>query len=77
VVTVTTGRGFEFSRPVSIPRPFSSPGPTVARAYDIMPNGQRFIGIVPSGQGQAGGSTQIQVVLNWFEELKQHVPLTK
>jgi hypothetical protein len=42
-----------------------------------MPNGQRLIGIIPSGQGQAGVSAQIQVVLNWFEELKRQVPLTK
>jgi len=77
VVTVTTGRGFEFSRPVQISRLFQLFGPTTARAYDIMPNGQRLIGILPSGQGQAGVSTQIQVVLNWFEELKQHVSLTK
>ena len=77
VVTVTTGRGFEFSSPVQIPRPFLSFGPTAARSYDIMPNGQRLIGMVPSGQGQSGVSAQIQVVLNWFEELKQHVPLNK
>jgi Tol biopolymer transport system component len=77
VVTVTTARGFEFSSPVQIPGPFQLSGPSAARAYDIMPNGQRLIGIIPSGQGQAGVSAQIQVVLNWFEELKQHVPLNK
>ena len=43
----------------------------------MMPNGQRLIGIVASGQGRGGQSTQIQVVLNWFEELRRHVPLTK
>lgn len=77
MVTVTTGRGFEFSSPVQIPRPFQNPGPTVARAYDMMPDGRRLIGIVASGQGQAGALSQINVVLNWFEELKPQVPLTK
>jgi WD40 repeat protein len=77
VVTVTTARGFEFSSPLQMPRPFQLSGPSAARSYDIMPNGQRFIGIVPSGQGQAGVSGQIQVVINWFEELKRQAPLTK
>jgi Tol biopolymer transport system component len=77
VVTVTTPRGFEFSSPVQMPRPFQISGPSVARAYDVMPNGQQLIGVVPSGQGQVGVSAQIQVVLNWFEELKRQAPLTK
>ena len=75
VVTITTARGFEFSSPVQIPRPFQFSGPSAARTYDIMPNGQQFIGVVSSGQGQAGVSAQIQVVLNWFEELKRLAPL--
>ena len=73
-VTVTTGRGVEFSSPVQIPGPFQTPGPTAARGYDIMPDGQRLIGIVSSGQGQAGLAAQIQVVLNWFDEVKARVP---
>jgi eukaryotic-like serine/threonine-protein kinase len=74
VVTIMLGRGFDFSSPVQMPIPFHSFGPTAARAYDIMPNGQRLIVIVPSGQGQASVPTQIQVVLNWHEELKRLVP---
>ena len=37
--------------------------------YDISPDGQRFLMIK-----QAGAETQINVVLNWFEELKRLVP---
>jgi Tol biopolymer transport system component len=73
VVTVTTARGFEFSSPVQIPKPFQNPGPTAGRVYDMMPDG-RLIGIVPSGSGQLSSFNQINVVLNWFEELKQQVP---
>ena len=73
-VTVTMGRGFEFSSPVQVPRPFQNPGPTVARAYDMMPDGRRLIGTVAPGPGEAGASSQINVVLNWFEELKEQVP---
>ena len=69
-VRVSTGQGFEFSTRQQIPRQFESFGPTAARSYDIMPDGQRFIAIVPSGRSQTPLAGQIQVVLNWFEELK-------
>ncbi len=40
--------------------------------YDVSPDGQRFLMIKPVEQAQA--ATQINVVLNWFEELKRLVP---
>ncbi len=41
--------------------------------YDVAPDGQRFLMIkeADEGEGQLG---QINVVLNWFEELKRLVP---
>ena len=39
--------------------------------YDISPDGQRFLMIKDAGAGH----TQINVVLNWFEELKRLVPI--
>lgn len=74
---VTTVRGFEFGSPVQIPRSLQNGGMTAVRAYDVMPDGKRLIGIVPSDPDKAGVSAQVLVVLNWFEELKQQVPLTK
>jgi Tol biopolymer transport system component len=44
--------------------------------YDVSPDGQRFLMIKPTEQAQAA-PTQINVVLNWFEELKQKVPTGK
>ncbi len=38
--------------------------------YDISPDGQRFLMI----KEVEGSTTQINVVLNWFEELKRLVP---
>ena len=70
VVQVTTTRGFEFSSPESLPRPFQSTGPTAPRNYDIMPDGRHFVGIVSSGQGQLA-SPQINVIIEWFTELRQ------
>jgi hypothetical protein len=43
--------------------------------YDVSPDGQRFLMLKPVEQ--AAGPTQINVVLNWFEELKQKVPAGK
>jgi len=44
--------------------------------YDVTPDGQRFLMLKSVDQGQAA-PTQINVVLNWFEELKQKVPTGK
>jgi Tol biopolymer transport system component len=44
--------------------------------YDVSPDGQRFLMIRPVEQAQSA-PTQINVVLNWFEELKQKVPAGK
>ena len=48
------------------------------RTFDITPDG-RILGVVPADQSQSGMPAQsqvqqIQVVLNWFEELKSKVP---
>ncbi len=39
--------------------------------YDISPDGQRFL-MIKAVEGSQSG--QINVVLNWFEELKRLVP---
>ena len=44
-------------------------------AYDVSADGQRFVMI--KEDERAATATQINVVLNWFEELKQKVPTGK
>ena len=39
--------------------------------YKVTPDGQRFLMI----QAQQGAGAPINVVLNWFEELKERVPV--
>ena len=49
---------------------------TTSRAvtnYDISPDGQRFL-MIKTAEGEEGQQDQINVVLNWFEELKRLVP---
>jgi hypothetical protein len=41
--------------------------------YDVSPDGQRFLMLEPV-ESQTGGATQINLVLNWVEELKRLVP---
>jgi serine/threonine-protein kinase len=53
-----------------------SPNPLPSANYDVSPDGQRFLMLEPTQQAQAA-PTQINVVLNWFEELKQKVPTGK
>ena len=49
---------------------FEAPFP-VSSDFDITPDGQRFL-MIRIGEQQAG---QINIVLNWFEELKARVPV--
>ena len=51
-------------------------GPT--RPYDITPDGQRFLMVFPADQADSVTETadeRINIVLNWFEELKERVPV--
>ena len=74
VQTITTQPSFSFSPPVLTRRGHMDFGFTSQRNYDVMPDG-RILGIVSAGQTQSAEFTsQIQVVLNWFEELKARVP---
>ncbi len=43
--------------------------------YDVSPDGQRFLMVKENQQGTS--ASQINVVLNWFEELKRRVPSGK
>jgi hypothetical protein len=54
--------------------PYPSLNPTIL-SYDVSPDGQRFLMLKASEQSQA--TTQINIVQNWFEELKQKVPTGK
>jgi serine/threonine-protein kinase len=76
-VSVTARPTFTFSNAVPLPKQFYEGGPTSPRTYDIMRDGQRFIGVTgdaPGLPGQGASAPPIQVILNWIEELKRRVP---
>ena len=48
------------------------------RDFDITPNGERFLMVFPETTDSDSGEPtrpQINIVLNWFEELKERVPV--
>jgi serine/threonine-protein kinase len=49
---------------------------SAGRSYDVFRDGS-FVGVVESNGTEQAGAEEIRVVLNWFEELKQRVPLTR
>jgi Tol biopolymer transport system component len=73
-VPVTTRPAFAFGAPVDVPRAFSPGAPTFRALFDVLPQG-RFVGVMPLGDtGPIYSAPSVQLVLNWFEELKARVP---
>jgi eukaryotic-like serine/threonine-protein kinase len=72
-VDITTQPSFAAGKPrMLFAGRYVSTGATFPN-YDVSPDGQRFLILKPTEQAQVA-PTQINVVLNWFEELKQKVP---
>ena len=72
-VEIATQPGFAAGRPRVLFEGEYLPTPLLFPNYDVSPDGERFLMLKPSQQGGAA-PTQINVVLNWFEELKRRVP---
>ncbi len=72
-VEIATQSGFAAGTPrLLFEGPYEQP-PVPTSNYDVSPDGQSFLMLKASEQAQAA-PTQINVVLNWFEELKRRVP---
>jgi Tol biopolymer transport system component len=72
-VDIATQSGFAAGKPRMLFEGQYAPAPTTSANYDVSPDGQRFLMLKPIEQ-TLSTSTQINVVLNWFEELKQKAP---
>jgi len=71
-VDVTTQPSFSGGKPRMLFEGGYVPAPATLPNYDVTPDGQRFLMIKASQQDTS--ETQIIVVLNWLEKLKQKVP---
>jgi serine/threonine-protein kinase len=74
-VDVTTQPVFSAGKPRVLFEGAFVPTPRSLSNYDVSPDGQRFLMLKAPEQAQA--PAQINVVLNWFEELKRRVPTGK
>jgi eukaryotic-like serine/threonine-protein kinase len=68
-VSVTTQPSFHAANPRILFEGRYAADHIVNRNYDVTADGQRFVMVKPSEQELA--ATQINVVLNWFEDLKR------
>ena len=78
ITSVNTQPSFTFSRATAVPRPeviLRPPPGERGRNYDIGPDGRRVLILVDTSAALVGTSApRIQVVFNWFEDLKRLVP---
>ena len=71
-VDITTQPTFQQGTPrVVLEEGFRLVAGTQGANYDVSPDGQRFLMV----QGGEANLTELNVVLNWFEELKARVPV--
>ncbi len=76
-VDITAQASFAAGKPRQLFEGHYLTGGGYARAnYDVSPDGQRFLMLRPV-EGEQAAPTQINVVLNWTEELKRLVPTEK
>jgi eukaryotic-like serine/threonine-protein kinase len=75
-VDISTQAGFSAGKPLVLFEGPYQPGGAPVANYAVSPDGQRFLMVKPVDQEQPA-PTQINVVLNWFEELKRRVPTGK
>src|SRR5262249_45000471 len=78
-VEVRTQPAFTFGKPMPLAIDgITLPPPPTHRNFDITPDGKQFI-VVQASKSQSDTNQssipQINVVVNWFEELKQRVPV--
>ena len=74
-VDIRTEPSFASGKPVQLPIPGILYDPNGPRPFDITPDG-RFVVVIPASQTDTNPqrTSQINLVLNWFVELKQRVP---
>jgi serine/threonine-protein kinase len=79
-VSVKTNPSFQYGKPKVLFQGiyfYEFVGQAALPYWDISPDGKRFLMLKPYADTSpaAGGPRKINIVLNWLEELKQHVPV--
>jgi Tol biopolymer transport system component len=76
LVSVSTQPSFAVGNPAPVPGRFVGMTVGIPRNLDFTPDGKRFIAVTAASgpESEASAAPEIQIVLNWFEELKRLVP---
>jgi serine/threonine-protein kinase len=77
VVRISSTPAFVFGNSVPVPRPFGLSPPEQRRAYDITPAGKFLARISPTGEPYGAVTQPVQIVVNWFEELRAKVLVSR
>ena len=75
VIQVSTDNGFIFGTPQALPNLPGNEAPGAHRQYDVMPDGSGLLTVVPPSSAVGQDQAEIRIVFNWFEELKELVPV--
>jgi Tol biopolymer transport system component len=75
VIDIRTQPSFTFGKPEPLPID-GVVAVTNGTSYDVSPDGRRFIVVMPTGEPETAkpSTAQINIVVNWLEELKARVP---
>ena len=76
-VNVTTHPTFSFASPMRVNGgTYRQRSPQFERDYDVTSDGKQFVGVIDgrTTDATASATQELQVVLNWFAELKRLVP---
>jgi Tol biopolymer transport system component len=78
VVDIRAEKGLTFGTPVPLPIE-DTIHPIAQRNYDVSPDGKQLLVVLPAQTAQTSAGraeqAQINVVLNWFDELAQRAPV--
>jgi serine/threonine-protein kinase len=76
-VDIRTEPSFSNLAPSPLPIPGTVQAMGFARNFDITPDGKQFVVVLQANppEGNPSPTVQINVVQNWFEELKQRLPV--
>jgi serine/threonine protein kinase len=74
-VTLKSSTTFEFETPIILfPDSYAKANPANGRYWDISPDDNRFL-MLKNVVSESNNLIEINIVLNWFEELKEKVPV--
>jgi Tol biopolymer transport system component len=74
-VNVSREPSFSFANPMRLPIDRIAVRAANVRMYDITPDGKEFLVTLTGTDTEKPAQPQVHITLNWFEELKQRVPV--